>query len=65
MDMTGLNMLAGWTTVSDMLMIKQMPIFGGYTGGIEKTVICDVATTFGFFAYFSRNFHLDWPIHIR
>ncbi len=65
MDMTGLNMLAGWTTVGDTIMIEQMPILGGYTGGIEETAICDVATTLGSFACFSGNFHLDGPIHIR
>lgn len=65
MDMTGLNMLAGWTTVGDLIMVEQMPILGGYTGGIEETAICDVATTLGSFALFSANFHLDGPIHIR
>ena len=35
MDMTGLHLLAGWTTVGDTIMIEQMPILGGYTGGIE------------------------------
>ena len=65
MDMTGLNMLAGWTTVGDTIMIEQMPIFGGYCGGIEETAICDVATTLASFALFSGNFHLDGPIHIR
>lgn len=65
MDMTGLNMLAGWTTVGDTIMIEQMPILGGYTGGVEETAICDVATTLGSFACFSGNFHLDGPIHIR
>ncbi len=65
MDMTGLNMLAGWTTVGDMIMIEQMPILGGYTGGVEETTICDIATTLGSFACFSGNFHLDGPIHIR
>lgn len=65
MDMSGLNMLAGWTTSGDTIMIEQMPIFGGYTGGIEETAICDVATTLGSFALFSGNFHLDGPIHIR
>ena len=65
MDMTGLNMLAGWTTVGDTIMVEQMPILGGYTGGIEETAICDVATTLGSFALFSANFHLDGPIHIR
>ena len=57
--MTGLNMLAGWTTVGDTIMIEQMPILGGYPGGIEETAICDVATTLGSFACFSGNFHLD------
>jgi methylamine--corrinoid protein Co-methyltransferase len=65
MDMVGLNMLAGWTTNGDTIMIEQMPIFGGYTGGLEETAISDVATTLGSFALFSGNFHLDGPIHIR
>jgi len=65
MDMCGLNMLSGWTANGDTIMIEQMPIFGGYTGGIEETAICDVATTLASFAMFSGNFHLDGPIHIR
>lgn len=65
MDMAGINMLAGWTANGNTIMIEQMPIFGGYTGGIEETAICDVATTLGSFALFSGNFHLDGPIHIR
>lgn len=63
--MTGLNMLAGWTANGDTIMIEQMPIFGGYCGGLEETAICDVATTLASFALFSGNFHLDGPIHIR
>ncbi len=65
MDMTGLNMLAGWTVSGDTIMIEQMPIFGGYCGGTEETAICDVATTLASFGLFSGNFHLDGPIHIR
>ncbi len=65
MDMTGLNMLAGWTVNGDTIMVEQMPIFGGYCGGLEETAICDVATTLASFALFSGNFHLDGPIHIR
>ncbi len=65
MDISGLNMLSGWTANGDTIMIEQMPIFGGYTGGVEETAICDVATTLGSFALFSGNFHLDGPIHIR
>ncbi len=64
-DLVALNMLAGWTCNGDMIMIEQMPIFGGYTGGIEETAISDVATTLASFALFSGNFHLDGPIHIR
>ncbi len=58
-------MLSGWTVEGDTIMIEQMPIFGGYTGGIEETAICDVATTLASFTLFSGNFHLDGPIHIR
>ncbi len=65
MDMTGLNMLAGWTISGDTIMIEQMPIFGGYCGNLEETAICDTATTLASFGLFSGNFHLDGPIHIR
>jgi methylamine---corrinoid protein Co-methyltransferase len=63
--MAGLNMIAGWTANGDTIMVEQMPIFGGYCGGIEETAICDVATTLASFSLFSGNFHLDGPIHIR
>jgi len=64
-DMEALNMLAGWTVNGNTIMIEQMPIFGGYCGGIEETAICDVATTLASFVLFSGNYHLDGPIHIR
>ena len=63
--MAGLNMIAGWTANGDTIMVEQMPIFGGYTGGVEETAICDVATTLASFSLLSGNFHLDGPIHIR
>ena len=63
--MQALNMLAGWTAEGNTIMIEQMPIFGGYCGGIEETNICDIATTLASFTVFSGNFHLDGPIHIR
>jgi len=65
MDMTGLNMLAGWAVNGDTIMIEQMPIFGGYCGGVEETSICDVATTLASFVMFGTHIHLDGPIHIR
>jgi len=64
-DMAALNMLSGWTINGNTIMIEQMPIFGGYCGGIEETAICDVATTLASFTLFSGNYHLDGPIHIR
>lgn len=63
--MAALIMLAGWSVAGDTIMIEQMPIFGGYTGGVEETAISAVATTLGSFAVFGGNFHLDGPIHIR
>ena len=63
--MAGLNMLAGWQAQGNTIMIEQMPIFGGYCGGIEETAICDIATTLASFTLFGGNFHLDGPIHIR
>jgi len=65
MDMTGLNMLAGWAVNGDTILMEQMPIFGGYCGGVEETAICDVATTLASFAMFGSHIHLDGPIHIR
>ncbi len=64
-DMTGLNMLAGWGASGDVVMMEQMPIFGGYVGGVEETAICDVATMIASFAIFDCDIHLDGPIHIR
>lgn len=65
MDMTGLNMIAGWHGAGDTIMIEQMPIMGGYTGGVEETAICDVAATIASYALYNCDIHLDGPIHIR
>jgi methylamine--corrinoid protein Co-methyltransferase len=64
-DTFGLNVLAGLTANGDMIMIEQMPVFGGYCGGVEETAICDVAATLASFALFNGNFHMDGPVHIR
>lgn len=63
--MAGLNMMAGWQATGDIVMMEQMPIFGGYVGGVEETAICDVATMIASFAIFDCDIHLDGPIHIR
>ena len=65
MDTAGLNIIAGWAADSNMIMMEQMPIFGGYCGGIEESAVCDVATTLASFAIFGANIHLDGPIHMK
>ena len=64
-DMSLMNMIAGWKTAGDLIMVEQMPMFGGYCGGIEETAICDVAATFASYALMDCDIHLDGPIHIR
>jgi methylamine--corrinoid protein Co-methyltransferase len=65
MDNSGMSMIAGWYLARDVIMMEQMPIFGGYCGGVEETAICDVATMLASFALFDCDIHLDGPIHIR
>lgn len=65
MDNVGMNIIAGWSAAGNIIMMEQMPIFGGYSGGIEETAICDVATMLASFALFECDIHLDGPIHIR
>lgn len=65
LDGAALNMLAGWSANGNIIMMEQMPIFGGYCGGVEETAICDTATHIASFAFLSANYHLDGPIHIR
>ncbi len=64
-DMSLMNMIAGWKTAGDLIMVEQMPMFGGYCGGIEETAICDVAATLASYALMDCDLHLDGPIHIR
>lgn len=58
-------MIAGWKNNGDLVMVEQMPMFGGYCGGAEETAICDVASTLASFAMLGANIHLDGPIHIN
>ncbi|CVK19569.1 Monomethylamine methyltransferase MtmB2 (fragment) [uncultured Sporomusa sp.] len=47
------------------VMVEQMPIFGGYSGGLEETAIVDVATTLNSFVMMQATWHLDGPVHVR
>jgi len=64
-DNNALHMIAGWVLNGDIIMVEQMPIFGGYAGGLEETTICDVAAHLASFTLFNGCYHLDGPIHIR
>jgi len=64
-DNGGLNMVAGWVMNGDIIMIEQMPIIGGYAGGVEETTICNVATHLATFALYNGSYHLDGPVHVR
>jgi len=46
-------------------MVEQMPIYGGYAGGLEETTILDVATTINSFVMAHASWHLDGPVHVR
>ncbi len=46
-------------------MCEQMPIYGGYAGGLEETTIVDVATHLNAFVMTQASWHLDGPIHVR
>ena len=64
-DNASLNMISGWVHNGNVIMVEQMPIFGGYIGGVEETAICDIATTLASFTLLNASYHLDGPIHIR
>lgn len=64
-DTSVMNMIAGWKSNGDIVMVEQMPILGGYCGGVEETTICDIASTLASFVLLGCDIHLDGPIHIR
>ena len=46
-------------------MVEQMPIFGGFAGGLEETTIVNVATHLNSFVTFGGTWHRDGPVHMR
>ena len=46
-------------------MIEQMPLFGGWAGGLEEVTITNVATHLLSFVGMSGDWHLDGPVHVR
>jgi len=64
-DLDAIAVIAHYKGNSDIIMDEQMPIFGGYAGGIEETTIVDVATHINSVVMSSASWHLDGPVHIR
>ncbi len=64
-DVGALIVGAHYATAGVNVMVEQMPIFGGYAGGLEETTIVDVATTINSFVMLQATWHLDGPVHVR
>ncbi len=64
-DLDAICVMAHYQGNSDIIMDEQMPIFGGYAGGIEETAIVDIATHINAFVMSNASWHLDGPVHIR
>ena len=64
-DVSARTFDAYYVLAGDMIMCEQMPIYGGYAGGLEETAIVDVATTLNSFVMAQATWHLDGPTHVR
>ncbi len=64
-DVGALVFDAHYVLAGNMIMCEQMPIYGGYAGGLEETAIVDVATTINSFVMTQATWHLDGPVHVR
>jgi len=64
-DVGALTFCAHYQLAGNIIMCEQMPIYGGYAGGLEETTIVDVATTINAFVMTQATWHLDGPIHVR
>jgi methylamine---corrinoid protein Co-methyltransferase len=64
-DVNALTFTAHYKLAGNIIMSEQMPIIGGWAGGVEETSIVDVATHLAAFIMVSADWHLDGPIHVR
>ena len=64
-DLGALLFTSHYNLAADIVMVEQMPIFGGFAGGLEETTIVDVATHLNSFTTFGGTWHLDGPVHMR
>jgi methylamine--corrinoid protein Co-methyltransferase len=64
-DINALTFTAHYKLAGDIIMSEQMPIIGGWAGGVEETSIVNVATHLAAFIMVGADWHLDGPIHVR
>ncbi len=63
--MSALTYISHYIQNGNIIMVEQMPIYGGYAGGLEETTIVGVATTINSFVMAHATWHLDGPVHVR
>jgi methylamine--corrinoid protein Co-methyltransferase len=64
-DTGAFTFTAHYVLAGDIIMVEQMPIFGGFAGGLEETTIVDVATHLNSFVTYNGTWHEDGPVHMR
>jgi methylamine--corrinoid protein Co-methyltransferase len=64
-EQSSLAFVAHYALAGNIIMDEQMPIFGGFAGGLEETAIVNVATHLNAFTMNMATWHLDGPVHMR
>ncbi len=64
-DLEALTFVAHYRMNGNIIMTEQMPILGGWAGGIEETTIVGVATHLNTPVLVGGDWHLDGPTHVR
>jgi methylamine--corrinoid protein Co-methyltransferase len=64
-EQSSLAFVAHYALSGNIIMDEQMPIFGGFAGGLEETAIVNVATHLNAFTMNMATWHLDGPVHMR
>ena len=63
--MEALTFVAHYRMNGVNIMCEQMPILGGWAGGVEETTIVGVATHLNTPVLVGGDWHLDGPTHVR
>jgi len=64
-DLEAFVFVAHYRMNGNIIMCEQMPIMGGWAGGIEETAIVGTATHLNSPTLVGADWHLDGPTHVR